>query len=72
MEVTKWEYCSDSGMELNELGKVGWEAYAAQPNGMILLKRPAGKIYVREMINGVEINQDKKLNARENDSELSY
>ena len=58
MEITKWEYeylDANNITKLLELGKKGWEAFAAD-NGMIRLKRPCGRLKVIEKVNGVEIN----------------
>ena len=50
MEITKWEYkkAGFSEKTLTELGKEGWEAFAVDDVGTIL-KRPCGKIQVREV-----------------------
>ncbi len=54
MELTKWEYCSvfESGNTdtlLQQRGAKGWEAVGIYSGGAVLMKRPCGKIQVREV-----------------------
>lgn len=60
MDITKWEYetvDSQDIRKINALGKKGWEAFANDPNGhVVILKRPCGRLHVIEKVNGVEIN----------------
>ncbi len=53
MEITKWDYCTvqETNIEtLKELGKQGWEGFATgSGNCRIILKRPCGKITIREV-----------------------
>lgn len=46
-EITQWEYMrvpnsatQDQVTELNKLGKEGWEATTARPDGSIIMKKP--------------------------------
>jgi hypothetical protein len=51
MEITKWEYANSStgvAGDLNKLGKDGWEVVGGG-DGALILKRPCGKIQVREV-----------------------
>lgn len=61
MDITKFEYKTipavagnwrnqpDYDKELNALGKEGWEVTGISSGGQAVLKRPSGKIQVREI-----------------------
>lgn len=69
MEITKWEYqklyFNNTGEDkLKELGKKGWECCGMAQlygNAIVLLKRPCGRLQIRE-----------KIHTQEKDNEYSY
>ncbi len=57
MEITKWEIeYGNSAEKIEKLGQKGWEPFGVQSNGVIMFKRPCGRLKVIEKVNGVEIN----------------